>query len=120
MSAVIFFRSSAAAETVLSGPPPDAQRTAKTTPPIRNRPDATSKSRRSLLANLRPDWNRMQAVHLEGDPEGRDGDQGVRQIDQHVRDQAYGLQVGEEVHHHIDRIPDAEDVEVNARRFRRM
>src|SRR5438105_15912508 len=112
MPAVIFRRSRAAAEGTLGGAEPEEQWNAKRTAARTKSDTSAAKARRIRFRRLRLAGNRIESrwlrrvpVHLQGNPESGDGDQGVWQIHEYVDAQADRLQMGEEIGNHVDRVP---------------
>src|SRR5882724_5082949 len=91
-----------------------------------NAPNTIRKNRRTLRLKMRISPSRIAgsglrrvAAHLGGDPEGRDENEDVRQVDKNIGLQRDLMQVGVEIDGHIDQIPGSQNVEIHARAARR-
>src|SRR6267378_410766 len=89
-------------------------------------PNAIRKNGRTLLLKKRFSPSRIAGsslrritAHFGGDPEGRDENEDVRQVDENIGLQRDLIQVGVEIDGHIDQIPGSQNVKVNSRASRR-
>src|SRR6267378_6410802 len=89
-------------------------------------PNAIRKNGRTLLLKKRFSPSRIAgsglrriAAHLGGDPEGRDENEDVRQVDENIGLQRDLIQMRVEIDGHIDQIPSPQDVKIDSRATRR-
>src|SRR5579871_79067 len=92
----------------------------KTTAPMTNRQNPAIRRTKRRRKNLRADGSRIairsfSTVDLGRDDERGDEDDGVRQVDQEIRQRADSMQMREHISHHVDSISHTQKVEVNAR-----